>query len=88
MATLVLSSVGSAIGGALLPSGLSILGATVSGAALGGALGAGLGSYGDGQLFGSSASAEGPRLNDLHVMASTEGAPVPRVMAVRGWRAR
>ncbi|MBX3492420.1 MAG: glycoside hydrolase/phage tail family protein [Parvibaculum sp.] len=79
MATLVLSSVGSAIGGALLPSGLSILGATVSGAALGGALGAGLGSYVDGQLFGSSASAEGPRLNDLHVMASTEGAPVPRV---------
>ncbi|MEX2248607.1 MAG: hypothetical protein WD671_03150, partial [Parvibaculum sp.] len=79
MATLVLSSVGSALGGALLPSGLSFFGATISGAALGGAIGTGLGAYVDAQLFGSSASAQGPRLNDLHVMGSTEGAPIPRL---------
>ena len=79
MATLVLSSVGSALGSALLPSGLSFFGATVSGAALGGAIGAGIGSYVDAQLFGSSANAQGPRLDDLHVMASSEGAPIPRL---------
>lgn len=79
MATLVLSSVGSALGSALLPSGLSFFGTTISGAALGGAIGAGIGSYVDAQLFGSSANAQGPRLDDLHVMASTEGAPIPRL---------
>ncbi|MDP2124882.1 MAG: glycoside hydrolase TIM-barrel-like domain-containing protein, partial [Parvibaculum sp.] len=79
MATLVLSSVGSALGNTLLPSGLSFFGATISGAALGGAIGTGLGAYVDAQLFGSSASAQGPRLNELHVMASTEGAPIPRL---------
>lgn len=80
MATLVLSAAGSALGGALLPSGLSFLGATVSGAALGGAIGAGLGGYVDRALFGSTvANAEGPRLADPQVMASTEGAPIPRL---------
>ncbi|MEN6541993.1 glycoside hydrolase/phage tail family protein [Parvibaculum sp.] len=80
MATLLLSTAGSALGSAFLPGGLSFLGATVSGAALGGAIGAGLGSYVDQQLFGSTvANSEGPRLSDLQVLSSTEGAPVPRL---------
>lgn len=79
MATLALSSVGSALGSTLLPSGLSLFGATISGAAIGSALGTLAGSYIDQQLFGSSVSAQGPRLGDLHVMASSEGAPIPRV---------
>ncbi|MEQ8326305.1 MAG: glycoside hydrolase/phage tail family protein [Parvibaculum sp.] len=79
MATLVLSSAGSALGSALLPSGLSFFGTTISGAALGGALGLLAGSYVDAQLFGTSSHAEGPRLGDLHVMASSEGAAIPRV---------
>ena len=79
MATLALSSVGSALGNTLMPSGLSLFGATISGAAIGSAVGTLAGSYIDARLFGSSASAEGPRLGDLHVMASTEGAPIPRV---------
>ena len=79
MATLVLSTAGSALGSALLPSGLSFFGATISGAALGGALGSLAGSFVDAQLFGASSHAEGPRLGDLHVMASSEGAAIPRV---------
>lgn len=79
MATLALSSLGSALGNTLMPSGLSLFGATISGAAIGSAVGTLAGSYIDARLFGSSASAEGPRLGDLHVMASTEGAPIPRV---------
>lgn len=78
MATIVLSSVGSALGNTLLPAGLSVFGATLSGAAIGGAIGTMAGSYVDAQLFGGAASAEGPRMSDLHVMASTEGAPIPR----------
>ncbi|MBX3504906.1 MAG: glycoside hydrolase/phage tail family protein [Parvibaculum sp.] len=79
MATLVLSSAGSALGSALLPSGLSFFGATISGAALGSALGSLAGSMVDARLFGSSSHVEGPRLGDLHVMASSEGAPIPKL---------
>src|SRR4051794_26969712 len=45
---------------------------------LAGAIG---GSFIDRALFGSSSNrqVEGPRLADLEVMASTEGAPIPRV---------
>ena len=35
MATLALAAAGSAIGGALLPAGFSVLGATLTGAAIG-----------------------------------------------------
>ena len=71
MATLVLSSAGSAVGAALFPGG----------AALGGALGALAGAYVDQSLFGEPGPLiEGPRLpSDLHVQTSTEGAPIPRV---------
>jgi hypothetical protein len=79
MATLVLSSAGSALGNALLPSGLNFLGMSVSGAALGGALGSIAGSMADARLFGTTSHAEGPRLADLHVMASSEGAPIPKL---------
>jgi hypothetical protein len=79
MATLVLSSAGSALGSALLPSGLSFLGMSISGAALGGAIGSLAGAFADARLFGTSPHVEGPRLGDLHVMASSEGAPIPRL---------
>lgn len=82
MATLALAAVGSAIGGALLPSGVGALGIGLSGAALGSQVGALAGSFVDNALFGSSGrtrKVEGPRLSDLQVVASTEGAPIPRV---------
>lgn len=82
MATLALAAVGAAAGSSLLPAGIGILGATISGATIGGQLGALAGSYIDNALFGASGasrSVEGPRLSDLHVTASTEGAPIPRL---------
>lgn len=82
MATIALAAVGAAVGGALLPAGISIFGATIGGAMIGSQVGALAGSYVDQSLFGSSGQSRpvhGPRLTSLHVMASTEGAPVPRV---------
>ncbi len=90
MATLALSAAGAAAGGALLP-GVSLFGATISGAAIGQAVGAIAGSYIDQALFGSSGQSkivEGPRLSELAVMASTEGAPSRASMAGRGLAAR
>lgn len=82
MATLALAVAGAAAGGALLPTGVSVLGLTLSGAAIGSQVGAFAGSYIDNALFGASGNqrrSEGPRLSNLHVTASTEGAPVPRL---------
>ncbi|MCE9650566.1 MAG: glycoside hydrolase/phage tail family protein [Parvibaculum sp.] len=80
MATLVLSTAGSFIGSAMLPAGVSVLGAQLSGAAIGSMIGAGVGAYVDAKLFGPAvASAQGPRLSDLQVLASTEGAAIPRL---------
>ena len=79
MATLALAAVGAAAGSALLPEGIGILGATLSGAAIGSQVGALAGSMIDQSLFGSNRNVQGPRLSDLHVMASTEGAVIPRV---------
>lgn len=73
MAELVLSSVGRAIGAAL-PGAFGTVGAVigqVSGAMLGSAM--------DRQLFGVSTTREGPRLTDLHIQGSTEGASIPAV---------
>ena len=81
MATLALGLAGAAIGGALLPS-VSILGATIGGAAIGRALGGLAGSYIDHALFGASGQGrvmDGPRLASLQVMSSREGAPMPRL---------
>ncbi|MDZ4843568.1 MAG: glycoside hydrolase/phage tail family protein, partial [Hyphomicrobium aestuarii] len=80
--TLALAAVGSAIGGALLPSGIGALGVSLSGAALGSQVGTLAGSYIDQALFGSSGrtrNVQGPRISDLQVVASTEGAAIPRV---------
>lgn len=82
MATLALAAVGASVGGALLPAGVSFLGATLTGAAIGSQVGAFAGSYVDNALFGASGQSravEGPRLSNLQVTASTEGAPIPRL---------
>ncbi len=79
MASVLLSAAGSAAGSALLPSGANFLGANVSGAAIGQAVGSIAGSFIDDQLFGTSVTRDGPRLSDLDVQASTEGAAIPRV---------
>lgn len=85
MATLALSAAGAAAGSALLPSGVSLLGASLTGAAIGQAVGASVGSAIDNALFGplvngsgQSQIYEGPRWQDLKVSASTEGAAMAR----------
>src|SRR5690349_14633719 len=71
MAALVLSVAGAAAGGAVFGPAGAIAGR------LAGAIG---GNLIDRALFGGSQrNLEGPRLADLDVMASTEGAPIPRV---------
>ena len=82
MATLALAAAGAAAGSALLPAGFSVLGATISGATIGSQIGALAGAYVDQALFGASGQSRnvnGPRLSDLRVASSTEGAPIPRV---------
>ncbi len=82
MATLALSVAGAAAGSALLPGGVSFLGVTLSGAAIGAQVGALAGSFVDQALFsasGETRTVEGPRLRDLHVTSSSEGAPIPRI---------
>ncbi|MEZ5818338.1 MAG: glycoside hydrolase/phage tail family protein [Hyphomicrobiaceae bacterium] len=82
MATLALTAVGAAVGGAVLPAGISVLGATLSGATIGSQVGALAGAFVDQALFGASGQTRataGPRLSDLKVTTSTEGAPVPRL---------
>lgn len=81
MATLALGAVGAAIGGAALPSGLSVLGTAISGASIGTALGSVAGSVIDQALFAPSGQqrvSEGARLSDLKVSSSTEGGHIAR----------
>jgi hypothetical protein len=68
MATIVLQYAGAGLGG--------LIGGPV-GAMLGRAAGALAGSLVDSKLFGGRRAAKGPRLDDLRVMASSEGAPIP-----------
>jgi hypothetical protein len=72
MASLLLSAGGAAVGGAIFGPIGAIAGRIV-GAIAGNAI--------DHSLFATSSErqVEGPRLSDLEVMASTEGAPIPRV---------
>jgi hypothetical protein len=82
MATLALAAVGAAAGSALLPAGISVLGATLTGAAIGSQIGALAGSFIDQALFGASGHSRalrGPRLDDLRITGSSEGAPIPRL---------
>ena len=69
MATLVLGTLGGALGSAFGPAG----------AIVGRAAGALAGYAIDQALFGTRRRIEGPRLKELEVQASTEGAPIPRV---------
>ncbi len=69
MATLVLQYAGQALGG--------MVGGPV-GAAIGRAAGAVIGNMIDSSLLSKPADIEGPRLDDLQVQASSEGAPIPR----------
>src|SRR6185295_15248824 len=72
MAALVLSVAGGAVGGAVFGPVGAIAG-RIAGAIAGNVI--------DHSLFGdhSDRTIEGPRLADLDVMASTEGAPIPRI---------
>lgn len=79
MATLILASAGAALGQAFLPGGVSLLGATLSGATIGGLVGSLAGSQIDAALFRQKTHVTGPRLGDLQPTASVEGAPVPRL---------
>ncbi|RIJ20392.1 hypothetical protein D1224_14805 [Henriciella barbarensis] len=76
MGQIILSQAGQALGNALLPGGLSVLGADVSGAALGGALGGLAGRTIDGAFAGD---VHGPRISSLHLMESREGAGLPLI---------
>lgn len=82
MATLALAVAGAAAGSAFLPAGISVLGTTIAGSVVGSQLGALAGSAIDGALFAPSGQARpfaGPRLSDLKITASTEGASIPRL---------
>ena len=82
MATLAFAAAGAAAGSALLPSGLTVLGTTIAGATIGSQVGALAGSFVDQALFGGSGQSRsfaGPRLSELHVMASSEGAPMAKI---------
>ena len=81
MAALLLSAVGAAAGGALFGR-IGAIAGRLAGALTGNAI--------DRALILGNRSVEGPRLSDLEVMASTEGAPIPRVyervrVAGDGW---
>lgn len=89
MATLALAAVGAAAGGALMPAGIGILGTTLSGAAIGSQIGSLAGSFVDNAFVGSSGASravEGPRLSNLQVTASTEGANIPPALWARAAR--
>ncbi|MCC5977065.1 MAG: glycoside hydrolase/phage tail family protein [Salinarimonas sp.] len=72
MTTMILQTAGQAIGGAV---------AGPVGAMLGQTLGSMAGSAIDGALFGTHEyrTVEGPRLSEMQGLASSEGAPIPRV---------
>ena len=82
MATLALGAIGAAAGSYLLPAGISVFGTTIAGAAIGSQIGALGGHVIDQALFANSGrqrQVDGPRLTDLRVTSSTEGAPIPRL---------
>jgi len=76
MGEIVLSQVGSVIGSSMLPNGLNAFGASLSGAALGGAVGAIAGRALDASRL---SPVEAPRIKALHIMESREGAGLPLV---------
>jgi len=79
MASLLLSAAGSAIGSSLF-DGFTLFGATITGAQIGGAIGTLIGSEIDSALMpGQTVHRTGPRLSDVNIQASTEGAAIPRL---------
>ncbi len=78
MASLVLGVAGAALGPTLFGGGISILGATITGAQIGGAIGALVGTQIDAALM-PAVKRTGPRLSDINIQSSTEGASIPRV---------
>jgi hypothetical protein len=80
MASLVLGIAGSAIGPSLFGAGFSLFGASITGAEIGGAIGALAGTELDNLIApGTHITRTSPRLSDVNIQASTEGAPIPRV---------
>ncbi len=92
MAQLVLSNVGQYAGGRFLPNGVSVLGRQISGEALGQTIGSLAGAAIDQHVF--APRLEGPRVPEIHVTQSREGASIANVygrMRVGGsviWAAR
>ncbi len=76
MASLILGAAGSAIGGSF--GGFTLFGATINGAQIGGAIGASLGMQIDAALS-PAIKRQGPRLSDVALQSSSEGAAIPRV---------
>ncbi|MFL6689725.1 MAG: hypothetical protein ACJ8IR_05995 [Alphaproteobacteria bacterium] len=82
MASLVLGIAGSAIGPSLFGAGFSMFGATITGAEIGGAIGTLIGTELDNLIApGTHITRKSPRLSDVNIQASTEGAPIPLSMA-------
>ncbi|MBK8200048.1 MAG: glycoside hydrolase/phage tail family protein [Acidobacteria bacterium] len=76
MAQIILSQAGAAIGQRLLPQGVALLGRTITGAAIGRAVGSLAGQAIDGYF---AAPVEGPRVKALHVMGAAEGEGIASV---------
>lgn len=74
MAELILSTVGKVVGSRIAPAAFRAIAAS-----LGRAGGAAIGRAIDQRLFGENVRHEGPRLTDLHIQGSTEGASIPAV---------
>jgi hypothetical protein len=78
MASLILGIAGSAAGAAL--GSFSLFGATITGAEIGGAIGTLLGTEIDDLIApGTHVTRKSPRLSDVNIQSSTEGAAIPRV---------
>ena len=77
MAQLVLSEAGGYIGRQLAPQGVTFFGQQITGQAIGSYIGSLAGSAVDAYLF--APRYEGPRISQLHLTQSLEGAPVPNV---------
>ncbi len=74
MAQLILSTLGEALGSRIAPGVFSAFGA-----ALGRAAGSAIGARIDQQIFGETRRYDGPRLAELQIQSSTEGASIPAV---------
>jgi hypothetical protein len=76
MASLVLGAIGSAVGATM--GSASLFGLTMSGAQIGGAIGATFGTMIDGALT-PPVKRSGSRLSDISIQSSTEGNSIPRL---------